>query len=92
MNAICADFAAKKTARREALRHAVQRYLGERVELTGDGSGVPVALWPTKRLSEDTAIARAAARGVGVYGISPFFLTPPLRAAVEPSVLATTLC
>jgi GntR family transcriptional regulator / MocR family aminotransferase len=35
-----------------------------------------------KTPSEDTAIARAAARGVGVYGISPFFLTPSLRAGL----------
>jgi GntR family transcriptional regulator/MocR family aminotransferase len=45
--------------------------------LTGDGSGAHVVLWPTKRVSEDAAIAQAASRGVGVYGISPFFLTAP---------------
>jgi len=72
----------RNTARREALRHAVHKYLGERVQLAGDGSGAHVVLWPTKRLSEDTAIPRAAARGVGVYGISPFFLTAPLRAGL----------
>ncbi len=69
----------RNTARREALRGAVHKYLGERVEITGDGSGAHVVLWPTIRVSEDAAIVHAAARGVGVYGISPFFLTAPPR-------------
>jgi GntR family transcriptional regulator/MocR family aminotransferase len=69
----------RNTARREALRGAVHKYLGDRVEMTGDGSGAHVVLWPTKRVSEDAAIVHAAARGVGVYGISPFFLTAPPR-------------
>jgi hypothetical protein len=43
----------RNTARREALRHAVHKYLGERVELNCDGSGAHVVLWPTKRVSED---------------------------------------
>ena len=50
----------RNTARREALRHAVHKYLGERVALTGDGSRAHVVLWPTKRVSEDAAIAQAA--------------------------------
>ena len=50
----------RNTARREALRHAVHKYLGERVELTGDGSRAHVVLWRTKRVSEDAAVAQAA--------------------------------
>jgi GntR family transcriptional regulator / MocR family aminotransferase len=69
----------KNTARREALLRAIHEYLGERVEVTGDGSGAHVVLWPQKKISEDTAIAYAAARGVGIYGISHSFLTKPLR-------------
>jgi GntR family transcriptional regulator/MocR family aminotransferase len=69
----------RNTARREALLHAIHRYLGERVEVTGDGSGAHVVLWPRKRVSENTAIAQAASRGVGIYGISGFFLTRPSR-------------
>jgi GntR family transcriptional regulator/MocR family aminotransferase len=71
----------RNTARREALRHAVHKYLGERVELNCDVSGAHVVLWPTKRVSEDAAIAHAASRGVGVYGISSFFLTGLRRRA-----------
>jgi GntR family transcriptional regulator/MocR family aminotransferase len=69
----------RNTARREALLHAIHRYLGERVEVTGDGSGAHVVLWPRKRVSENTIIAQAASRGVGIYGISGFFLTRPSR-------------
>jgi GntR family transcriptional regulator/MocR family aminotransferase len=69
----------RNTARREALLHAIHKHLGERVEVTGDGSGAHVVLWPRKRVSEDTAITDAASRGVGIYGISQFFLTQPSR-------------
>jgi GntR family transcriptional regulator / MocR family aminotransferase len=66
-------------ARRAALRDAIGKYLGERVEVTGFGAGAHVVLWPSSRLSEAGVIARAAALGVAVYGISPYFLTPPPR-------------
>jgi GntR family transcriptional regulator/MocR family aminotransferase len=66
-------------SRREALVQSIQKYLGERVEVTGDGSGAHVVLWPKKRISEETGIADAAARGVGIYGISHCFLTKPAR-------------
>jgi GntR family transcriptional regulator/MocR family aminotransferase len=69
----------RNTARREALLHAIHKYLGERVEVTGDGSGSHVVLWPRKRVSEDTVIAQAASRGVSIYGTSHFFLTRPSR-------------
>ena len=35
-----------------------------------------------KRVSEDTIVARAASRGVGVYGISYCFLTRPSRPGI----------
>lgn len=70
----------RNTARREALLDSIHTYLGERVEVTGDGSGAHVVLWPRKPVSEDTVIAHAAARGVGIYGISHCFLSRPSRA------------
>jgi GntR family transcriptional regulator/MocR family aminotransferase len=69
----------RNTARREALLDAIHKHLGERVEVTGDGSGAHVVLWPRKRVSEESVIADAAARGVGIYGISEFFLMRPSR-------------
>ena len=69
----------RNSARREALLEAIHEYLGNRVEVTGDGSGAHIVLWPAKRISEDAAIAKAASRGVGIYGISHCFLTRPSR-------------
>ena len=69
----------RNAARREALRDAIDKYLGDRVEVTGYGAGAHVALWPTARVSEAEVIARAASSGVAVYGISPYFLSAPPR-------------
>jgi GntR family transcriptional regulator/MocR family aminotransferase len=72
----------RNTARRGALLEAVHRYLGTRVEVTGDGSGTHVVLWPTKPVSEETLVAHAASRGVGISGISHCFLTRPSRPGI----------
>ena len=66
-------------ARRQALLDAIHKYLGDRVEVTGAGAGAHVVLWPSKSISENTVIHRAASRGVGIYGISRYFLTAPSR-------------
>jgi GntR family transcriptional regulator/MocR family aminotransferase len=69
----------RNAARREALRDAIDKYLGDRVEVTGYGAGAHVALWPSSRVSEADVIAKAASSGVAVYGISPYFLSAPPR-------------
>jgi len=66
-------------ARRRALLDAIHKYLGDRVEVTGDGAGAHVVLWPRRHVSENTVIEKAASRGVGIYGISGYFLTRPSR-------------
>src|SRR5258708_4618697 len=66
-------------ARREALLEAIHTYLGERVEVTGDGSGAHVVLWPRKRISENAAIADAPSRRAGIYALSHCFLKKPSR-------------
>ena len=67
----------RNAARREALLDAIRTNLSDRVEVTGDGAGAHVVLWPESRMAEESVIAGAAARGVGVYGISPYFLKQP---------------
>jgi GntR family transcriptional regulator / MocR family aminotransferase len=67
----------RNAARRTALRDAIAKYLANRVEVTGFGAGAHVVLWPSSRISENAAIAAAASLGVGVYGLSPYFLTRP---------------
>jgi GntR family transcriptional regulator/MocR family aminotransferase len=69
----------RNAARRDALLEAIEKHMQGRVEVTGYGAGAHVVLWPRSRTAESTLIAKAAARGVGVYGISPYFLTPPRR-------------
>jgi GntR family transcriptional regulator/MocR family aminotransferase len=69
----------KNTARRAALLDAVGKYLGDRVEVTGEGAGAQVVLWPRKQVSEKAVIAAAAKRGVGIYGITHCFLRHPSR-------------
>jgi GntR family transcriptional regulator/MocR family aminotransferase len=72
----------RNAARREALLSAINSYLGRRVEVTGDGSGAHVVLWPKKNILEATVVARAAERGVGVYGVAHCFLSQPSRAGL----------
>jgi GntR family transcriptional regulator/MocR family aminotransferase len=67
----------RNASRRSALLDAIHKHLADLVELTGDGSGAHVILWPRKRVSEDAVIAQAASRGVGISGISRYFLRQP---------------
>jgi GntR family transcriptional regulator/MocR family aminotransferase len=72
----------RNTAHREALLDAIGKYLGDRVEVTGDGAGTHVVLWPTMPISENAVIERAASCAVGIYGISGYFLTRSSRAGL----------
>jgi GntR family transcriptional regulator/MocR family aminotransferase len=67
----------RNSARRRALLDAIQKDLGSRVEVTGDGAGAHVVLWPGRRQPEEAIVSRAASRNVGVYGISRYFLARP---------------
>lgn len=69
----------RNTARRAALLEAVKKYLGDRVELTGEGAGTQVVLWPRKRVSEKDVVEAAAQRGVGIYGIAHCYAKQPSR-------------
>jgi GntR family transcriptional regulator/MocR family aminotransferase len=69
----------RNAERRDVLLEAIDKHLKDRVEVTGYGAGAHIVLWPRSRTAEATLIAKAAARDVGVYGISPYFLTPPAR-------------
>ena len=60
--------------RRRALLEAIEEHIGDRAIVSGDGSGTHIVLWPRKRIPEEALIARAAQEGVGVYGISGYFL------------------
>jgi GntR family transcriptional regulator/MocR family aminotransferase len=72
----------RSAQRRQAMLEGIEKYFGDRVEMTGEGAGAHVVLWPKRRLSEATVVAQAAARGVGVYGISPYFVSRPSRTGI----------
>jgi GntR family transcriptional regulator/MocR family aminotransferase len=72
----------KNTSRREMLLASISKYLGDQVELTGDGAGAHVVLWPRRSIAEQPLIEGAASHGVGVYGISPYYLKKPLRTGI----------
>jgi GntR family transcriptional regulator/MocR family aminotransferase len=69
----------RNASRRKVLLEAIEKYFGSRVHVTGYGAGAHVVLWPHKRVAEAAVIEAAAARSVGIYGISPYFLTQPSR-------------
>ena len=69
----------RNAKRREALLNATQDYLSGRVELSGDGSGTHVILWPKRHIAEDAVIAKAASQNVGIYPISQCYLKKATR-------------
>jgi GntR family transcriptional regulator / MocR family aminotransferase len=69
----------RNTARRDVLLEAIGKHLGNNVEVTGQGAGAHVVLWPGRRISESAATEKAASRGVGIYGIASYFSTKPSR-------------
>ncbi len=72
----------RNAARRAALLEAIDRHVGNRAEVTGDGGGAHIVLWPHKFRSEKSLVSRAASAGVRVYGISRYFLREPARAGL----------
>jgi GntR family transcriptional regulator/MocR family aminotransferase len=67
----------RNATNRHVLLEAIRKHLGDRVEVTGDGAGAHIVLWPGRRISEQAAVAGAASRGVGIYGMSRYFLKRP---------------
>jgi GntR family transcriptional regulator/MocR family aminotransferase len=63
--------------RRGTLLSAIERDLDNRVTVSGSRSGTHIVLWPHIKVSEAATIARAAAAGVGIYGIAGYYLKQP---------------
>jgi GntR family transcriptional regulator/MocR family aminotransferase len=64
------------------LLEAIREHLGDRVEVTGDGAGAHIVLWPERRTTEDALVAAAAARRVGMYGVGRYFLRRAPRVGI----------
>lgn len=72
----------RNAARRDALLDAVHAHLHGCAEVSGDGAGAHIVLWPRRLEDEESVVRAAAAQGVGVYGIAAYFLRAPLRAGI----------
>lgn len=72
----------RNAARRDVLLRTIREEFGERVEVSGDGSGAHIVLWFRQRIGEEAVARAAAALGVGVYGIAAYFLNKPKRAGI----------
>ena len=74
----------RHASRRAALLDAVTEHLGDRVEIMGANAGVHLLVWlrdvPPRGLNR--MIAAAAAEGVGVYPVAPYYIEPPRRAGL----------
>jgi GntR family transcriptional regulator/MocR family aminotransferase len=71
-------------ARRRSLVLAIGEHLGGAVEVTGANAGLHVVLWLRGVAAERAAELRqrAAAAGVGVYSVRPFYQRAPTRAGL----------
>lgn len=65
--------------RRAALVEALHGRFDDRVEVVGAEAGLHVVAWMRDRPGRTTrsVVERAAAAGVGVYAITPYYTTPP---------------
>jgi GntR family transcriptional regulator/MocR family aminotransferase len=74
----------RNKARRAALLHALRTELGDSVEIAGASAGVHLVVWLRGLASArlDAIVAQAAARGLGIYSVAPYYLRRPRRAGL----------
>jgi GntR family transcriptional regulator/MocR family aminotransferase len=75
---------ARNAARRETLLEALDAYLAGRVTVEGANAGVHLIAWlPDIHAADLPALVdRAAAAGVGLHPIAPYYVDPPARAGL----------
>jgi GntR family transcriptional regulator/MocR family aminotransferase len=73
---------ARNGERRAALLAAIRDFLGDRVTVCGANAGLHAVLWVRGASGRSAGVLarRAAAAGVGIYPITPYYLTPPGQA------------
>jgi GntR family transcriptional regulator/MocR family aminotransferase len=74
----------RHASRRTVLLEALTKHLGDRVEIMGANAGVHLLVWLRDVLPRglNRVIAAAAAEGVGVYPVAPYYVEPPRRAGL----------
>lgn len=75
---------ARNGSRRQVLVDALERNLGDRVEIAGADAGVHLLVWlnHVRPNDIDPLVARAAQVGVGIYSVNPYYSRPPRRAGL----------
>jgi GntR family transcriptional regulator/MocR family aminotransferase len=75
---------ARSGARRATLLAALEKELGDAVEIAGANAGLHVVAWLRDVAPGDlrNVVRRAAAAGVGVYPVTPHYVSPPARAGL----------
>ena len=83
----------RNAARRAALLEALETYLGRRVEVSGANAGVHLLVWLRDVAPSQlgACIDCAAQAGVGLYAVTPYYLTPPPRAGLLLGYAAMTV-
>ncbi len=75
---------ARNASRRAALLDAVDEHFGGAAQVSGENAGVHLVLW-LKSMAPSRLPAlldTAAARGLGIYPVSPYYIKPPRRAGL----------
>ena len=68
----------RNAARRAALLDALDTHLGARISISGANAGIHLLVWlHDVGLQQSELIQKAAEVGVGLYPVSPYYLTPP---------------
>lgn len=75
---------ARNAARRRTLLEALEKYVGDSVEISGANAGIHVLCWlkdfPLGEMR--SLVARAERAGVGIYPVTPYYSTPSRRAGL----------
>jgi GntR family transcriptional regulator/MocR family aminotransferase len=74
----------RNQARRAALMDALTNELGESIQIEGASAGVHLVVW-LPRVSPGrlgAVLSLAAARGLGIYSVEPYYFRPPTRAGL----------
>ncbi|WP_315835064.1 PLP-dependent aminotransferase family protein [Bradyrhizobium prioriisuperbiae] len=71
-------------ARREAMMRSLRTHLGDRVEICGANAGLHMLVWLRDHAEAElpSIMARAAAAGVGIYPVTPYYFEPPRQAGL----------
>jgi GntR family transcriptional regulator/MocR family aminotransferase len=71
-------------ARHKELMAGLRQHAGDRVEVVDSPAGMHVVVWfrDYNRAQAEALLELAASRGLGMYGMAPHYLNPPVRQGV----------